>query len=179
MRSLRRHKGPPLARLEELRAMPYTDYLYTPEWRALSIEMRRRYPFCQLCGDAAQKLEVHHCRRPPRGTETTQDLIVLCEHCHELHEVAQQRARERGERRVAEGRGMMERPARRPVGQDKHVSAATEAAIALCNDGKRSHRTAPPGACQDKEVEAMNEDELYRILREQRARLRGGDAHAR
>ncbi len=75
-----------LMRLEELKNMPYEEYLNTPEWkekREMVLELRGRR--CEECG-STKDLHVHHwvyCR----GEESLEDLVVLCSNCHKkLHE---------------------------------------------------------------------------------------------
>jgi len=71
-----------LRRSEELRAMPYKEYLQTPEWASMRIRMLKRAGFrCQLCNREG-KLNVHHRTYERRGNEDYADLIVLCGNCH-------------------------------------------------------------------------------------------------
>lgn len=71
-------------RMEELQEMPYYEYLKTPEWKARSLAaMKRAWFKCQLCGKDKVKLSTHHNTYENRGNEDRQDLIVLCEDCHE------------------------------------------------------------------------------------------------
>ena len=72
-------------RLQELRSMPYEEYLQTDEWD----EKRRRALWradykCELCNSNG-KLHVHHKTYERRGEERNKDLIVLCENCHKTH----------------------------------------------------------------------------------------------
>lgn len=69
-------------RIDELRSMPYGEYLRTPEWR-IRRDMRRELAGnrCELCnGD--KSLHVHHRTYERRGEERLADLIVLCADCH-------------------------------------------------------------------------------------------------
>lgn len=67
----------------ELAAMPYSEYLRTPEWRD-----RRRQEIqaaeykCANCGRRTTRLQVHHLTYERRGNEHPDDLVVLCPHCH-------------------------------------------------------------------------------------------------
>lgn len=76
-----------IVRINELRTMPYGDYLRTPEWcerRAKAI--KRASGRCQLCS-SGRRLNVHHRTYSRRGAEYDSDLIVLCEECHhQFHE---------------------------------------------------------------------------------------------
>lgn len=72
-------------RLEELRRLPYSDYLKSPEWH------RRRavlYKFadsrCQLCYTDKQPLHAHHRTYERLAQERISDLILLCAECHKL-----------------------------------------------------------------------------------------------
>jgi 5-methylcytosine-specific restriction endonuclease McrA len=69
-------------RRSELRAMPYREYLRTPEWRerreAVLIRAGRR---CYVC-NANTSLHVHHRTYERRGSERDDDLVVLCWRCH-------------------------------------------------------------------------------------------------
>ncbi len=69
-------------RVEELRAMPYKEYLATPEW---GLQRRRAWRRaerrCELCG-CGDRLDVHHRTYENRGDEEDGDLIVLCRPCH-------------------------------------------------------------------------------------------------
>lgn len=69
-------------RLEELRTMPYREYLKTPEWQATRERKLKRARYrCELCFKAG-KLNVHHKTYERRGNEDDRDLIVLCGTCH-------------------------------------------------------------------------------------------------
>jgi uncharacterized protein YlaI len=74
-------------RIEELRSMPYDQYLKTPEWRAKREEALERDGYrCRLC-DSDERLHVHHRTYARRGNEDIEDLTTLCEECHErFHE---------------------------------------------------------------------------------------------
>lgn len=87
-------------RLGELRAMPYREYLRTPEWRATRAAALARAGFaCALDSSHTQNLEVHHRTYERLGQEIEADLTVLCEPCHDLHHKVNGRPkRERGAR---------------------------------------------------------------------------------
>jgi 5-methylcytosine-specific restriction endonuclease McrA len=73
------------SRLDQLRTMPYQDYLQTPEWQekrgyALELALHR----CQMC-NSEKSLQVHHRTYERRGHEDLEDLTVLCKPCHEKH----------------------------------------------------------------------------------------------
>jgi hypothetical protein len=71
----------------DLRTMPYSDYLCTPEWqerrkRQLALDDNR----CRVC-NATERLQVHHRTYTNRGDEQPGDLTTLCDTCHEnFHE---------------------------------------------------------------------------------------------
>jgi restriction endonuclease Mrr len=73
-------------RLVELRAMPYDDYLQTPEWkRTRAAALVRADHECAIDPSHSGTLEVHHRNYERRGAELPSDLIVLCRACHQLH----------------------------------------------------------------------------------------------
>jgi 5-methylcytosine-specific restriction endonuclease McrA len=73
-----------IARQNELRRMPYADYLQTPEWRETRQGALKRAGFkCQTCAAGGQ-MHVHHRTYARRGCEHNSDLIVLCAGCHQL-----------------------------------------------------------------------------------------------
>lgn len=70
-------------RIEELRTMPYHEYLQTQEWKDKSYTAKKKARFkCQLCGKAGDRLNTHHNTYENRGNELPSDLLVLCEECH-------------------------------------------------------------------------------------------------
>ena len=71
-------------RLSELKAMPYHDYLQTPEWNITRKMAYKRAKYaCQMCGKGGVVLNVHHNNYSNLGNERREDLIVLCRDCHE------------------------------------------------------------------------------------------------
>ena len=63
----------------------YIEYLASPSWKLKSLEAKERAGWrCQACGREDLPLEVHHNSHRRLGCEREQDLIVLCEECHEL-----------------------------------------------------------------------------------------------
>jgi hypothetical protein len=74
-------------RLEALRAMPYQEYLTTPEWQATRKHILQRDHYqCQGCHAVDVLLHVHHYTYERLGCEQDEDLVTLCEDCHEeLH----------------------------------------------------------------------------------------------
>lgn len=72
------------ARDEELRWMPYRDYLGTDEWSDRRRTVIRRADFkCQVCASGG-RLHVHHRTYARRGVERIEDMIALCPDCHEI-----------------------------------------------------------------------------------------------
>lgn len=70
-------------RLQDLRTMPYREYLQTDEWKETRADALRAAEYrCQLCC-AGGRLHVHHRTYVRRGDEHIGDLIVLCAECHE------------------------------------------------------------------------------------------------
>jgi hypothetical protein len=84
---------PTLARLLELKTMPYREYLQTPEWQKRRFSMlrwsRRK---CEEC-HGKNKLQVHHKTYERRGHELSSDLMVLCKDCHETLHLREEIAR--------------------------------------------------------------------------------------
>lgn len=78
---------PFMVRLEVLRAMPYVQYLLSPEWKARRlVEIERAGHRCELCNSPGP-FHVHHRTYERRGDEAPGDLVVLCPPCHEtFHE---------------------------------------------------------------------------------------------
>ena len=73
------------SRIEELKAMPYDEYLQTPEWSEKREKaLRRAEHRCQICNSSGF-LHVHHRTYENRGDERLEDLAVLCEDCHKLY----------------------------------------------------------------------------------------------
>ncbi|MDP1846462.1 MAG: winged helix-turn-helix domain-containing protein [Solirubrobacteraceae bacterium] len=73
-------------RLDELRRMPYRDYLRTPEWRVTrAATLERAGHSCSLDVTHTDALEVHHRTYERRGRELASDLVVLCHACHLVH----------------------------------------------------------------------------------------------
>lgn len=67
-----------------LHVMPYADYLITPHWQNMrQLALQRAGNHCQVC-NTATTLNVHHRTYERRGYEEPQDLIVLCQSCHQL-----------------------------------------------------------------------------------------------
>jgi hypothetical protein len=88
------------ARLAELRAMRYRDYLRTPEWRRTrEAALSRAGNACSLDAGHTENMEVHHRSYERLGAELTTDLVVLCHACHQLHH--KQNGRPRRERTIS------------------------------------------------------------------------------
>jgi hypothetical protein len=75
-------ESPPDA--EELRGVPYGDYLQSAHWQNLR---KRKIDSaggrCQIC-NFNDSLSVHHRTYDRLGAEPLEDLTVLCRHCHGL-----------------------------------------------------------------------------------------------
>lgn len=73
------------ARLQELKSMPYYDYLRTEEWQERRKKALKRAGFrCQVCNIYGVRLNVHHRTYERRGEEDNKDLITLCKNCHTI-----------------------------------------------------------------------------------------------
>lgn len=68
-----------------LRRLPYREYLATAHWQRIRAWALDRAPRgCALC-PATTKLQVHHRSYARRGFEQPEDVIVLCDTCHQRH----------------------------------------------------------------------------------------------
>lgn len=73
-------------RQRDLRSMPYSLYLQSPEWQATrGAALKRARYACQLCKRTDTILDVHHNTYERRGQELASDLLVVCRGCHEKH----------------------------------------------------------------------------------------------
>jgi hypothetical protein len=99
-------------RLQQLRTMPYHEYLRTPEWRrARAAAILRAGGSCSLDVTHTNGLEVHHRTYERLGEELASDLTVLCRACHRIHHQEHGRPR----------RSSAPPPQRRPFrGQEDH-----------------------------------------------------------
>lgn len=72
-------------RADQLRLMPYPDYLETWEWiqkkRLVRLRDSNSCTRCGLCVDV-RELHVHHNTYERRGIERLSDLTTLCSRCH-------------------------------------------------------------------------------------------------
>lgn len=75
--------------IQDLRSMPYTDYLKTEHWQYTRTKALKRARYrCQLCNRGNISLHVHHRTYENRGYEQNDDLIVLCADCHrKFHDI--------------------------------------------------------------------------------------------
>ena len=77
---------PAAGRLAELHAMPYHDFLRSPEWRQTrAAALLRADNRCSLDVTHTEDLDVHHRTYERLGAELATDVVVLCRSCHELH----------------------------------------------------------------------------------------------
>ena len=62
----------------------YASYISSHSWKTRAREMREKANFkCQLCACTDKPLNVHHNNYERLGRERDDDLIVLCEPCHQ------------------------------------------------------------------------------------------------
>lgn len=75
------------ARLESLGYSQYSDYLRSPYWATRKAQVKRlRNCRCEICA-STNHLVVHHLTYNRIGEELDNDLLLLCERCHnETHE---------------------------------------------------------------------------------------------
>ena len=80
-------------RVAQLRAMPYREYLRSPEWRRTRrFALDRAGYRCQLCGKAQRGLQVHHLTYQRLGFEEPDDLVALCDDCHAAQHAGEESA---------------------------------------------------------------------------------------
>lgn len=92
-------------RLAELRAMPYRQYLRTPEWkRTRAAALLRAGNACSLDVTHTENLEVHHRTYERLGAELMSDLTVLCHACHQLYHGENGRPRRKQSAKLAKSR---------------------------------------------------------------------------
>lgn len=73
------------SRIEQLKSMPYREFLETEFWQEVRKRKLKQARFkCQMCNISNNRLNVHHRTYEHHGEEDMYlgDLIVLCEHCH-------------------------------------------------------------------------------------------------
>lgn len=69
---------------ENLETMPYNDYLHTDHWKNLRKRKLKQSGYkCQICAET-DFLNVHHNTYENRGCEKDEDLVVLCNGCHQI-----------------------------------------------------------------------------------------------
>jgi restriction endonuclease Mrr len=96
-------RAPDPDRLAALRAMPYREYLRTPEWRRTrAAALVRAGSCCSLDVTHTDDLEVHHRTYERLGDELAADLVVLCRTCHRLHHAEHGRPRRAATKRRAQ-----------------------------------------------------------------------------
>ena len=62
----------------------YSGYLQSPAWKQRKTEALVKAGYrCEKCG-CFGRLEVNHIRYDNLGNEKPEDLIVLCDRCHDL-----------------------------------------------------------------------------------------------
>jgi hypothetical protein len=72
------------ALLEEYRARPYEHRRQTREWKVLKRQIHRRDRYrCRMCNRNNVQLHVHHRTYATYAEERLEDLITLCQACHE------------------------------------------------------------------------------------------------
>ncbi len=87
------------ARLEQLRSMPYEDYLQTPEWQETQkVALNWAGNRCQVCNAGSVSLNAYHKTYENLGCEQEGDVITLCEACYDhLYQKLAQREDATGE----------------------------------------------------------------------------------
>lgn len=70
--------------IEDLKALPYSEYLKSDYWKRVSYMVKKEAGFkCSQCG-SMKRLEVHHLSYENKGDEMNhlEDLVCLCHNCH-------------------------------------------------------------------------------------------------
>ena len=67
--------------INNLKIMPYNEYLQTKHWKNVRTKILDKIHKCQLCS-SKYNLQIHHNTYENLGEERYEDLIVLCENCH-------------------------------------------------------------------------------------------------
>jgi hypothetical protein len=76
----------------------YAEYILSDEWKARrEAALSRAGNRCQLCG-AKKHLHVHHNTYENLGHERDEDLIVLCQPCHDVYHASRDSRTKRNER---------------------------------------------------------------------------------
>ena len=88
--------------LPTLEFMTYGEYLQTEHWQETrAAALKRAGGRCALCPRENAPLQVHHRTYERLGEELQEDLVVLCDECHEAlevgHELLQGRASDNGQ----------------------------------------------------------------------------------
>lgn len=77
--------------VQDLRALPYKDYLQTKHWKNIKEKaLKRFHSRCSLCNTNKQEIHIHHRTYEHRGEEQFYmgDLIALCKDCHKkFHDI--------------------------------------------------------------------------------------------
>lgn len=77
-----------IQQIEELKKLPYKEYLQTNHWKNVRLKALRYYNYkCCLCS-SSKEIHIHHRSYNHRGEEEhyiRNDLIALCKSCHEKH----------------------------------------------------------------------------------------------
>ncbi|HEX3856974.1 MAG TPA: HNH endonuclease [Verrucomicrobiae bacterium] len=84
----------------------YDQYINSAQWRNISALMKRiAGNKCGHCGRSSSKLEVHHLTYERFGRERMNDLVVLCESCHEVADEKRVSERKQRGRRARDNAG--------------------------------------------------------------------------
>ena len=71
--------------MSKIRSLDYQEYLQTEHWQHFKLEaIRHAGHKCQICNKDDCNLNVHHNNYDNRGRETFNDVIVVCDDCHNM-----------------------------------------------------------------------------------------------
>lgn len=143
--------------------MKYQEYLASERWAAVRRwALERADHHCQVC-NAPDDLEVHHRTYARLGHEQPQDVVVLCDGCHELFH-AHRRLAEIRERKSATHLPKTWQDVLRDRARSMPLFKEIQAA-------KEQLRTAET---EDAKREAL--EEVFRLVRARNEKVRRGEA---
>ncbi len=78
----RKHPKRNKRKAKKKKRIPYSDYLHSKRWLRLRKTMKAKYFHCLACGKK-YGLHLHHVTYKRYGQEIPDDLIWLCQVCHQ------------------------------------------------------------------------------------------------
>lgn len=62
----------------------YVNYLQSKHWQKLRHNLIHKNTVCEICGDKASILQLHHKTYVNLGNESRKDFLILCDTCHKF-----------------------------------------------------------------------------------------------